>query len=184
MALLHGSALVRQARLGHPLQALGQPRRGPLTMRLPKVVAVLSFLLGALALSCEHRVFHHQPGEPRSTLRLRFVQEDSDGPLISKKTGTRFTALTDSVVTEEDIRRVASDPLRSGGCDIQITFTRDAAERLASFTHGRTGQLLAVIIDEDVVSAPRLLGELTPTIQLRADFSCDEAADIASKIAP
>jgi len=137
----------------------------------------------ALAVSCGYRIFHHQPGATRSTLQIQPVQQSPYGLLVSRKTGDRFIAIGDPVITETDLRRVATSTLDRGECAILITFTPPAATRLASFTSDKTGQLLAIIVDGKVVSTPKILGKLSPTVQLRG-FSCDEANSIASSIAP
>jgi len=146
----------------------------------------IACLLSAWALvACADKGVTRGPDDPHSTFELRLAKPDPNGSLILRHTGARFAAVSEALVTQRDIRAVGTHEFDEGDCGVNIQLTPSAASRLASSTAARVGQTMAVIVDGEIVAAPELGSPLSELVQLRAGFkSCDEAAQLARRIAP
>lgn len=70
-----------------------------------------------------------------------------------------------------------------GTPQIDISFTDQGAQRFATVTRQSIGKQLAIIIDGQVYTAPRIQAEVTGgTAQITGSFSEQEAQNLADKI--
>jgi preprotein translocase subunit SecD len=66
---------------------------------------------------------------------------------------------------------------------IAITFSDDARKRFAEFTRQNIGKRLAIIIDGQICSAPKIMAEIAGgKAEVSGSFTEQEARDLAKKI--
>ncbi|MBK8914202.1 MAG: hypothetical protein IPM64_06295 [Phycisphaerales bacterium] len=71
------------------------------------------------------------------------------------------------------------------GSVVELEFTRPAAARLAEVTEANLGMLLAFIVEQKLISAPKILTRIDGGIAyLSADFDRDAAEKLARRIRP
>jgi SecD/SecF fusion protein len=109
----------------------------------------------------------------------RHAQDGREGyvPVIVRKTPER--GLTGKYVSGAHVTR---DPL-TGKPEIAFTLNSEGAEIFAEVTRQNVGQSLAIILDGEVVSAPRINGVIPGgSGQITGDFSEKEAVDLATAL--
>jgi preprotein translocase subunit SecD len=147
---------------------------------------LLLFAVVCSAVGCDNGRIHHRPGDPRSTLELRFATEDPNGKAFEKRGRARRLSLgNDILISSRDIRSISLHPKNAHSyCALDISFTDEAGARIHSATMNSSGRILAVLVDGQVVSAPTISGPLGPYVQLNSGDSCDDALQLARRIAP
>lgn len=109
----------------------------------------------------------------------RHGQDGREGyvPVIVRKSPER--GLTGKYVTSAHVSR---DPL-TGKPEIAFTLNSEGAEIFAEVTRQNVGQSLAIILDGEVVSAPRINGVIPGgSGQITGDFSEKEAFELATAL--
>jgi len=95
--------------------------------------------------------------------------------------GTLVYLRPEIIVTNDDIsdsQVIAGDtPSRFG---IAVTFTTAGAEKMRQATAGHVGGLIAVLIDGEVVLAPRLRSPISASAVITGDYTKAEAERIAN----
>lgn len=76
------------------------------------------------------------------------------------------------------LNRVALGPDAVGKPAINIMFDDAGAKRFGALTKANLNRHLAIIVDDEVFSAPRIMSEISGTVQITGDFSKDEAEAI------
>jgi preprotein translocase subunit SecD len=82
-------------------------------------------------------------------------------------------------VTSSDFSSVSVD--RGAGGEPVVTFSLqpEAARRLGELTSANLGRVLAFVVDDEVMLAPVINTRITDTAMIEANFTPEEAADLA-----
>jgi preprotein translocase subunit SecD len=150
-------------------------------------IQLLAFALVAFGLVAAESTKH--------PFHIRLVQ-DSPGADTEQMTITHPTKDQGRTVDEHlhvqkaplmDHRAVASAAVEmdviSGRPQIAITFTDKGRETFAEVTRKNVGRRLAIIVDGQLLSAPKIATEIPGgKAAISGNFSKEEAADLASKI--
>jgi len=86
---------------------------------------------------------------------------------------------TSPVVTGRDLRDAQARSSGSGGWDTGFTLSSDAARRFEEFTGTHINKRLAIVLDNVVVSAPRIDGAIAGEGRITGSANAKEAADLA-----
>jgi len=79
------------------------------------------------------------------------------------------------------IRRIGIDPTRPNGAGVNLTFNADGARVFRRVTAQNVGRLLAIALDDQVASAPRIKERIpTPRASITGAFTDEEAKDLAT----
>jgi len=112
--------------------------------------------------------------------------ETEDMSFKNTKTGTTDTlhvskrrAIDQSMVRSAALKTVAVLP----GAFVEVKLTEQGRKRLAEITRDNVGKRLALIIDREVVVAPKILEERSEgTVWIVGDFTVREADELAARI--
>jgi preprotein translocase subunit SecD len=77
---------------------------------------------------------------------------------------------------------VKVDTSATGRYELALTFTDEAAERLAKATQGHLFKPLAVIIDGVIVTAPQLASSISKNVRITGGFTKEKAEKIAAAL--
>jgi len=78
------------------------------------------------------------------------------------------------------VRRIGIDPARPNAAGVSFTLNSEGARRFRRVTGQNVGRALAIILDERVVSAPRIAGRIpSGRGQITGAFTDEEARDLA-----
>ncbi|MBL8211274.1 MAG: protein translocase subunit SecD [Bryobacterales bacterium] len=84
------------------------------------------------------------------------------------------------VVTGRDLRNAtAQQGAMSGGWETAFVLTQDAARRFERFTGSNIGQRLAIVLDNQVISAPVIQGKISDNGVINNIGSQEDASDLA-----
>jgi preprotein translocase subunit SecD len=100
--------------------------------------------------------------------------------------GSERFALGPSLISTADVARASAEPLGGmEGWQIEIELTPSASERFSDITTRLVGKQLAIVVDDQVVSAPTVAEPITSGHALIAGvFTEREARDLAARLAP
>ncbi|HEU5179733.1 MAG TPA: protein translocase subunit SecD [Candidatus Polarisedimenticolia bacterium] len=87
-----------------------------------------------------------------------------------------------SPITGNDLRDSRRDIGRLGDAVVQFRLTADAGQRFEDLTRANEGQLLAILLDKKVISAPRINATIRDTGIIEGNFTIDSAEDLAIKL--
>lgn len=108
------------------------------------------------------------------TAQLKFAEvgtEENPGIIPTDLTGAD---LKSSIVTFD---QTSGKPL------VGIDFSEEGAKKFAEITKKNIGKPLAIVIDEEVISAPIVQGEITGgSAQISGDFTLDEAKNLSIQL--
>ena len=82
-------------------------------------------------------------------------------------------------VTGRDLRDAQPRPDENGRPSVNFSLTRDGAARFGRVTGANIGKQLAIILDNRVVSAPVIQGQITDNGRITGSFTPQQAADLA-----
>ncbi|MDP1853259.1 MAG: protein translocase subunit SecD [Candidatus Omnitrophota bacterium] len=107
---------------------------------------------------------------------LKYVENDKDQPVLLKKT-TELTG--DSLINAN----VEFDQSGFGEPQVGIEFNADGGKKFSELTQANVGRRLAIVLDDKVLSAPRI-NEHIPSGKavITGQFSPDEAKDLAIQL--
>ncbi|WP_460543210.1 protein translocase subunit SecD [Glycomyces halotolerans] len=77
---------------------------------------------------------------------------------------------------------VGNDPANPTRFVVNVEFTADGAERWGTLTSENVGQDVAIVLDNEVVSAPTIREASRNSTQISGDFSADEANQLAEQL--
>jgi preprotein translocase subunit SecD len=83
------------------------------------------------------------------------------------------------VVTGRDLRDAQPQQSDRAGWDTNFVLTQDAARRFSAFTGANIGKRAAIILDEMVISAPEIQGQISDSGRIMGAANQQEAADLA-----
>jgi hypothetical protein len=100
--------------------------------------------------------------------------------------GNEKFALGPSLISTADVARASAKPLVGmEGWQIEIALTPSASERFSDITTRLIGKQLAIVVDDQVVSAPTVAEPITSGHALITGvFTEREARDLAARLAP
>ncbi len=88
-----------------------------------------------------------------------------------------------TVMTGADLRTAAASTDELGGYIVQFELTPSGAETFATFTANNVGNILAIVLDKEVISAPQIQGAI-PNGQgfIQGNFTLEEANNLAVQL--
>ena len=124
-------------------------------------------------------------GEPAGLFEIRLVEDSPGKDLIEaeiQESGEKVYLHRISVIAPEDIARseVVADSL--GQPAISVDFTDAGAEKMAFVTKSYQGKRLALVVDGQVISAPRVVTTISSKAQITGNFDEAEAKRIAKAL--
>jgi preprotein translocase subunit SecD len=87
-----------------------------------------------------------------------------------------------SPITGNDLRDARRDVGRLGDAVVQFRLTVDAGQRFEDLTRANEGQLLAILLDKKVISAPRINAVIRDSGIIEGSFTVESAEDLAIKL--
>ena len=87
-----------------------------------------------------------------------------------------------SPITGNDLRDSRRDVGRLGDAVVHFRLTADAGQRFEDLTRANEGQLLAILLDKKVISAPRINATIRDTGIIEGNFTIESAEDLAIKL--
>jgi preprotein translocase subunit SecD len=87
-----------------------------------------------------------------------------------------------SPITGNDLKDARRDLGRLGEAVVQFRLSPDAGRRFEELTRANEGQLLAILLDKKVISAPRINATIRDTGIIEGSFTIDSAEDLAIKL--
>ena len=114
--------------------------------------------------------------EDGSTLQTDFQTGDATAP-------AEGTTVYHTVMTGKDLRSVNVGVDSAGGAAIDFVLTGDGATIFAAHTAANIGKTLAIVLDKEVISAPRIEGAIpSGQGQITGNFSVDSANALAVQL--
>ncbi|MCH7229844.1 protein translocase subunit SecD [Glycomyces sp. L485] len=107
------------------------------------------------------------------------ISEEDGAPSISYKYLLQPATVLGSDVTNAD---VGSDQANLNRFVVQVEFTSDGAARWGSLTSENVGQQVAIVLDNEVVSAPEIQEASRNSTQISGDFTATEANQLADQL--
>jgi hypothetical protein len=125
-------------------------------------------------------------GQAQIKFELRRAEREPAKELVEavvERSGERVYLHKEVLVTNSDIveARVV-EGLTLGDFSIDVTFTREASERLSNATAQHIGKPMAILFDGKVVSAPILRDRLSDRAQVSGSFKKEDAERVANGI--
>lgn len=92
--------------------------------------------------------------------------------------------LVDSIaaITGSDLRDAEPSQDSNARPDINFMLTRAGASRFLSITQRNIGKQLAIVLDNQVISAPVIQGQISDNGQITGSFTPEQASDLALKL--
>jgi preprotein translocase subunit SecD len=100
------------------------------------------------------------------------------------ESGSQAWYLVDSIaaVTGNDLRRAEPSQDSNGRPDVNFMLKRSAAPRFAEITQRNIGKDLAIVLDNQVQSAPVIQNQISDNGIIQGSFTPQQAADLALKL--
>lgn len=116
-------------------------------------------------------------------IALAARQEQPGLQKMTSKQGQTAYVAAETLLDERAIQ--AARALHSPqGHVVELEFTAPAAAELAAITRAHRGELLAFIVDGELISAPLIASEVGKLAYLSGDFSAAQAEDLARRVRP
>jgi hypothetical protein len=142
-------------------------------------------VLGCFAPLAQLATAQNAVGQPGGLLEIRLV-EDSPGPdLIEAElqgSDEKLYLHRISVIAPEDIVKSEVVIDSNGEPAISIDFTDTGAEKMAFVTKSYQGKRLALVLDGQVISAPKVVATISSKAQISGNFDEAEAKRIAEAL--
>ncbi|HEV8336967.1 MAG TPA: protein translocase subunit SecD [Candidatus Polarisedimenticolia bacterium] len=87
-----------------------------------------------------------------------------------------------SPITGKDLKDARRGSGRIGEAVVDFRLTPDAGQRFEDLTRANEGQLLAILLDKKVISAPRINAVIRDSGVIEGSFDVDSAEDLAIKL--
>jgi preprotein translocase subunit SecD len=148
-----------------------------------RVIALLAFFVYCAATSSAIQ----QLSKPRSRVEFHLAETNpADGlsEATTKDKGDKIYLHKEVIVTESDIRDAHIAPIQGPPFfDIYFDFTDDGARKIADATKKHIGSLLAIVINDEVVVAPKVNSTIETRGVITGEFTKEEAELIAKSFA-
>ncbi len=151
-------------------------------------ISICSLVLVALlGFSIWPKAIAQQPARP-SLFEMRVVVNEGgeELPFARRNAPAKLRLSPEIVLNETHVKsaKVVKDPI-SGDPQISIRLNNEGAERFAKATRDNIGKQLAIVIRQQVVSAPRINEPITGgMVVINGNFTEQDAADLARKLDP
>ncbi|MDB4673433.1 protein translocase subunit SecD [Verrucomicrobiales bacterium] len=122
-----------------------------------------------------------QKSSPKATLLVPGFMELQSRPDIDGNKQPPVV-VTKNVAISGDAVASASAVFGNDGWEILLRPTSDGAKLFSEVTTPNVGRQLAIIIDNEVLSAPVINGPLSNSISISGNYTVDEAVDLASNL--
>jgi beta-lactamase regulating signal transducer with metallopeptidase domain len=176
-----GSLKVRISRLLAPQAA--PVRRGGWIVSVCSLV-----LMGSLTFFSWPRAVAQTPG-PKHLFQVRMVVEEGGEELPflrDKQFPTKLRVSKEIIVDQSHVTeaKVVHDP-PSGRAEIFVRLNNEGAARFSKATKDNIGNQVAVVINQQIVSAPRIATQISGgSLTINGNFSDEEMAQLAEKLNP
>ncbi len=87
-----------------------------------------------------------------------------------------------SPITGSDLKNSRRDQDRFGAPAVNFLLTADAGRRFQDLTRSKQGQLLAIVLDRKIISAPRINAVIAENGIISGSFTLESAEDLALKL--
>ena len=124
--------------------------------------------------------------ESPAVAEFRLAEDVPANDLIEAKiagTDERVFLHKTAVATSKDIAEASVVLDDVGRPAIAITFTDDGSKKMADVTQNHRGKRLAILVDGQVINAPRILVQIVKKAQVTGNFSKKEANRISKALA-
>lgn len=91
----------------------------------------------------------------------------------------RFYVAPECVVTERDIVDAQAGNDNRGMPAVLVSLSPSGADRLAAFTRDQIGKPLAILVDDELVTAPIIHSEFSSAAMITGDFTRERVEQIA-----
>jgi beta-lactamase regulating signal transducer with metallopeptidase domain len=160
------------------------PRIGSWTMSVCSIaaIAMIGFNFWPKA------VAQPVPTPERSLFQIRMVVTEGgeELPLIRRNAPGKLRVAKQVILNETHVKtaEVIKDQ-STGDPQISIRLNNEGAERFAKATRANVGKQAAIIINQQIISAPRINEPITGgMLVINGNFSEQEASDLARKLSP
>lgn len=142
----------------------------------------VAIVLGMFACCAAQSPAIQQPSHPRTKIEFRLAETaPADGltEATTKEKGEKIYLHKEAVVSESDIRDARVVQNQSLHVfEIGVVFTNEGARKMAEATRNHIGRLMAILIDDQVVVAPRVNSIVEAECQITGQFTKEEAEAI------
>ena len=125
---------------------------------------------------------------PKVNLELREVGDSlrvNYKIMVTKDGKSSYPVSNKVLMTGENIDKAYSQKNDSGAYDVVIHFDSEGAKEFARITEFLVGKKVAIIVGDELMSAPRINEAITGGVaQITGDFSKEEAEKLARGLAP
>jgi preprotein translocase subunit SecD len=104
--------------------------------------------------------------------------------MIVPRSDQKVYVYAEPIVTDEDITDAYAVTLNGITFEVNVAFTKQAAERLGKFTEEHFGEMLAVIADGKLLSAPVIRGRISDKAVISGYGTEKEALEIEKLLKP
>jgi preprotein translocase subunit SecD len=149
-----------------------------MTYRIKAIVLLILFFSCAAQLSANQK-----SSQPQNKVEFRLAEANpADGltEATMKDKGEKIYLHKEIVVTCADIQEASViESSVTGEFDIKIQFTEEGARKISEATAKHLGRPLAILVDGQVVVAPRIIQMLKDRSQISGGFTKKEAESLA-----
>jgi hypothetical protein len=93
-----------------------------------------------------------------------------------------FLLKAEPIVSTKDLESVNRDKDPLGIPAISISFKPESAEKMKAYTTANRGKRLAIMLDNQVISAPAIAGVISKNSMIRGHFTLDEVNEIIMQL--
>jgi preprotein translocase subunit SecD len=133
-------------------------------------------------------VGHAQPtvkAVAKPALEFRWAEEQPGEGLTEARVRGRDWSVylhPEVLLTEADVEEAEARPEGEGAPAVLLRFTPSGGDKMAEATKANKGRLLAVLVDGEVVSAPRVQSRIKREAMVSGKFTPQEVEEIAARI--
>ena len=180
MAALKGR-LSEKTELYPVLQQLGVPPKARILVTLvtDKELAVYNLFYSQGVL--EFCKVIDGPFKTKEALQAKFSQGiRGDWKVTESKNREWFLLSRWPLVTGRDIESAKSDIDQFGTPAVGVTFNGSGAKRLESFSKANIGKMLAIVLDGQIYSAPRIESKISRDVRITGNFNKEQVQDLVT----
>jgi len=109
----------------------------------------------------------------------QLVQDPDTGAVRDRK---YFALEKRQVITGRDVRNARQAAGQFNEPVVSFELTREGGDRFAEITAANEGRFLAIVLDDHVISAPRIKERIRDRGQIEGNFTYEEATDLSTKL--
>ena len=155
------------------------------------IICVTALLGGCVSAEIKPLVGPLESAAPRSHSGIFEVPRSmndisEDAVLVTPNTDQKLLArltATNPIINSNDIATAVTEVGVTGMPQVILTLTPKGTQAFRAYTSANIGKTLAIIIDDKIISMPRLVSEiLDGRISLMGRFTFEEASDLAKRL--